>query len=426
MKLVFASTFYYRRGGLESYLFKTKELLERKGHHIVPFATDYFENYDSEYSDYFCKYYDVSSEALSKPFKENLQALMNLFFNREAYIKIQRLVRETKPDLLQGFNMARNLSFSVFKGAKDAGVPTIMRISDYALFCPCAIGIDGAGELCTEFSCTGMNFSKILSKRCVHNSLIASFFGLFEVKTIFLLGAYNKYVDYFIAPSRFIRDIFIKHYKIPSERICYLPVFIDSSNASSADADDGYFLYAGRLSKEKGVMTLLKAIERNAKLKLIIAGAGPAEAELKAYCTNNKIGNIEFLGFQKYSDLQDLIKRCRAVILPSECYENSPNIVLESYNYYKPVIASKIGGIPEIVKDGETGFLFEPRKHEDLYSKIEYLASNKVLAADMGQRAKRLVEQEFNAAKHYAGLIEIYKKALLKQTNNLKFTCSAQ
>ncbi len=393
-------------------MFKAKELLEAHGHQVAPFATDYYENEDTEYSVYFCKFYDVSKEALSKPFSENLQAVMNMFFNREAYRKIKELIIKTKPDIVQGFNIPRNLSFSVFKAARDMGVPTILRLSDYALLCPCSTGVDGRGELCSEFSCTRFNYAKILMRRCVHNSVLASLFGCLDVQVIFLLRAYQKYVDYFIAPSQFIRNIFIQYYKIPPERIFYLPIFINSSNASLPDSDDGFFLYAGRLSKEKGITTLLQAIKKNGKRKLIIAGTGPLEAEYKDYCVKNKISNVEFPGFKNYAEIEDLIRRCRAVILPSEGYENSPNIILEAYRNSKPVIASRIGGIPELVKEWTTGLLFEPKDTDELSSKIEFLAAHQTEASRMGYKGHMLIEQEFNVEDHYIRLMGIYKQTL--------------
>ncbi len=414
MKIIFASAFYYRRGGLESYIFKAKELLESYGHGIVPFATDYYQNDITEYSKYFCRFYDVSKDGLSKPLKENIITVTNMFFNLDAYRNVKRLIKATMPDLLQGFNIPRNLSFSVFKAAKDMGIPTIMRLSDYALLCPCSVGIDGKGEICSDFSCCGLNFVKVLMRRCVHNSVAASFLGCLEVKMILLFEAYKKYVDYFIAPSQFIRNVFIKYYKIPSERIFYIPIFIDLSNASFSDSDDGFFLCAGRLSKEKGITTLLQAIKGHEKHKLIIAGTGPMEAKYIEYCKENKITNVEFVGFKKYEDLRKLIKRCRSVILPSEWYENSPNIVLEAYSFCKPVIASRIGGIPEIVRDCETGLLFEPKDHNDLSSKIKFFADHPEKAAEIGKRGRIFIEQELNAEKHYLSLMEVYNLAISK------------
>lgn len=393
-------------------MFKTKELLETHGHQVVPFSTDYHQNDKTEYSEYFCKFYDVSKEAVSKPIKENMQAITNMFFNREAYGKVKKLISEARPDILQGFNIPRNLSFSVFKAAGDMGIATIMRLSDYALLCPCSTAIDGSGELCSEFSCSSLNFTKVLMRRCVHNSSAASLLGGLEVKAILLSGAYRKYVDYFIAPSRFVKNVFIQYFKIPPERIFYLPVFIDTFDVPPSDIDDGYFLYAGRLSREKGIITLLQAIKRHEKHKLLIAGTGPSEAEYKEYCVNNKITNVEFLGFKKYADLKELIRRCRAIVLPSEWYENSPNIVLEAYLYGKPVIASRIGGIPELVKDRDTGLLFEPKNADELSSKIEFFTAHQAEAARMGRKGRMFIEQELNAEEHYTRLIEIYKHAL--------------
>ncbi len=418
MKIIFASKFYYRRGGLEAYLFKTKELLEAQGHQVIPFSTDFYENYETEYSEYFCRYHNLSQEEFSKNVSfGKFKAIGNMFFNMEAYNKMKQLIEKTKPDIVQGFGVTKHLSYSIFKAAKDMGVPTIMRLSDYAILCPNTTAVDGFGEICHDFSCAKNDFTKILKRKCIHRSVLASVIGKCEVKTNIMLDVYKKYVDYFIAPSRFIRRIFIDHFRISPQRIYYLPIFLDALNDSALESDEGYFLYAGRLSSEKGVYTLLKAFSINNKYKIVIAGTGPDEKALKEFAQKENV-NAEFIGFQNYESLKRIIKKCSAVIIPSEWYENSPNIILEAYAQGKPAIGSNIGGIPELIEEGETGYLFNMGDVVDLADKVRWIYENKSTTYKMGRKAKEVLTQKYSQDEHYEHLVNIYstirkKKVLL-------------
>jgi len=411
MKIIFASKFYYITGGLESYLFRAKQLLEANGHEVIPFSTNHPDNYKTVYSKYFCKHYELSREGRSRSIMDNIKAVINMVHNRDAYLKMKQLILDTKPDIVQGFGVTRHLSYSIFKASKELNIPTIMRQSDYALLCPVTSALDGWGRLCPDFSCSKGNLTKILKRRCIHDSFVTSFIGNLEHNINLHLKTYKRNIDYYIAPSLFLRDIFIKHYGVSPDRIFYLPVFIDSNNVPVANSDDGYFLYAGRLTREKGVATLLKAIKKDSRSKLVIAGFGTMEDEFKKYAEKNNI-NVHFAGYQNFDNLQELIKRSRAVIVPSEWYENSPNIVLEANTHGKPVIGANIGGIPEMIEDNLTGLIFEMGNSDDLCSKIKYLMDNPNKATEMGKRARLFVEQERNAEKHYQSLMEIYNSAV--------------
>jgi glycosyltransferase involved in cell wall biosynthesis len=413
MKIIFASKYYYRRGGLESYLFKAKELLESYGHQVIPFSTNYFQNYETEYSRYFTKYYDLSEKGHSE-ILNNINATVNMFFNREAYNRMINLIKETKPDLVQGFGVTKHLTYSIFKAAKDMGVPTIMRLSDYAILCPNSTAVDASGEICSDFSCSTRDFSRILKNKCIHDSLIASIIGKCEVKVNLLLNVYKKYVDYFIAPSRFIRNIFIERFGISPQRIVYLPIFIDSKSEILSESDNEFYLFAGRLSREKGIYTLLNAFEKNKKNKLVIAGTGPKEGDLKKYVQEKGI-NAQFVGFKDYESLQHLIKKSNAVIIPSEWYENSPNIVLEAYVQGKPVIGARIGGITELIEDNKTGLLFEAGNADDLAEKINLINTDSNLVFDMSRNAKAMIKDKYASDDHYEQLMNIYKFATRKK-----------
>lgn len=409
MKIIFASKFYYRRGGLEAYLFKAKDLLESRGHTVIPFSTDCKDNISTAYAKYFCKYYDISR--INKfNFKANLEAFLNMFFNRQAYDKIGALIEDEKPDILQGFGVTKHLSGSIFKAARQKGIATIMRLSDLALFCPASLGSCGCGKVCEDLACAGAGLNlKIVRYKCIQNSLAASAIGLLETKINRILDYYRKYVDYFIAPSEFIKQMYIKHYGVAADKIGYLPVFFDAGSVTPSGNDKGYFLYAGRIDKSKGIAALLEAFKELPHEKLLLAGDGPERLQFEDYARQHKI-NSEFLGFQQQKELNVLLDGCRALILPSFSYENSPNIVLEAFSYNKPVIASDIGGIPELVRNEVNGLLFAAGDPEQLAGKVECLAKNIRKANELGVNGRNFLIRELNPQSHYERLMEIYKK----------------
>lgn len=393
---------------MEAYLFKAKELLERHEHQIIPFSVNHYKNYESKYAKYFCTYYDLSQKGISQhTVSSKIKAMMNMYFNAEAYKKMKDLCIDIKPDIVQGLGVARNLSYSIFKAAKNMNIPTVMRLSDFSLLCPSTTAMDGWGDICSDYTCSRHNLLKILRRKCIYGSMMATIIGELEFMYKTLIKAYKKHVDYFIAPSRFLQQTFIKYYKLTPERIIYLPIFFDCTNIKCSETDEGYFLYAGRMSREKGVMTLLKAVGKGSRVSLILAGTGPMENELKEYAVKHNL-NVRLVGYQDFKDLQILIKNCRAVIVPSECHENSPNIVLEAYAYGKPVIGSHIGGIPEVVFKGETGLTFNAGNEDQLNEKIEQLHANPFSAKTMGKNGRYILEKNFNAENHYQKLMEIY------------------
>jgi glycosyltransferase involved in cell wall biosynthesis len=171
----------------------------------------------------------------------------------------------------------------------------------------------------------------------------------------------------------------------------------------------------GRLSAEKGIKTLIRAMTKIPHIKLRIAGSGPEETELKQFANDVKV-DAEFLGYLPYEKIKNVMNESSAMIVPSECFENSPNVVLESYALGRPVIGADIGGIPELVFDGETGYAFAPGDHHDLAEKIMKLTGNVERANEFGRNGYRLIKEKFNEDMHYKGLMSIYE-SLIKRTH---------
>ena len=184
---------------------------------------------------------------------------------------------------------------------------------------------------------------------------------------------------------------------------------IDDTKPIGDTRDDGYFLFIGRLSREKGVATLAQAHQQmQHPLPLKIAGDGPLYQDLRT-----RFPQAEFLGYQQQGEgLNDLIRHARAVIVPSEYYENCSMSVLEAMSFAKPVVGGDIGGIPEQVRDGQEGRLFEPGNVSALATILDDLAQNPELARELGLRARQRLENKYALRVHMDALMALYQKLL--------------
>ncbi len=215
------------------------------------------------------------------------------------------------------------------------------------------------------------------------------------------------YIDHFIFVSRFAMDKHIEFNKGFEPRSSHLYNFTGFTNEKIIDGSGHAFLYYGRLSKEKGLGTLLTAAAR-LKLDLTIAGTGPLQDLVTDYASGNS--NIRYVGFKSGNELIELVSNSSFIIVPSEWYENNPMTVIEAYALGKPVIGSRIGGIPEIVKDPDTGFLFEPGNPDDLIRVISRASAvNSEDYLKMAENARNIASEKFSSESHYNKLLSIYE-----------------
>jgi len=218
------------------------------------------------------------------------------------------------------------------------------------------------------------------------------------------------YVDHFIFVSKFSRQKHIDFDTRFSDKSSLLYNFTFIPERSSHIQNRSFLLFFGRLSKEKGLLTLLDAI-KNTNLNLKIAGSGPLQKDVENYASD--FTNIEYLGYKSGKELENLINHSSYIIVPSEWYENNPMTVLEAFANGKPVIGANIGGIPEIVIDGKTGFLFESRSTEGLKNKIEEGESlGSAQYINLAEEARSFAELNFSPQSHYNKLMQIYSKVL--------------
>jgi glycosyltransferase involved in cell wall biosynthesis len=395
MKILMANKFFFHKGGAEVVMFQEREHLLHSGQEVIEFSMQDERNFDSAYESHFVHGKDYrTGHGLSK----KVRLALSFVHSREAVRKIAGLIDEVQPDLMHCHNVYHQMTPSIINVAKSRGIPVVLTLHDSKPVCPTYLRLR-AGRPCSL--CLDGDFRQVLMNRCAGGSIKESALLYAEATIQRWLGSYEK-VDRFLAPSRFMRDSALHRFR--SEQVILLYNGVDTDEIEVSTRDEGYVLYLGRLSKEKGVETLLRAHGDAGSWDLVIAGTGPLARDLQM-----QYRSARFVGQLSGEALKTTIAGASAIVVPSECYENCPMSVLEAMAYGKPVVASRIGGIPELVVDGETGVLFEPGDADELRTHLSRLMSNAPLRVRMGAAGRTRAEREFPIEKHNAGLIDIYR-----------------
>jgi glycosyltransferase involved in cell wall biosynthesis len=397
--------YYYLKGGAERYFFELGRMLTARGHEVVPFSMLDEENEPSQYAEFF-----VSPSAFDKRGRlwEKIGAAARVVFSVEARRRIAALAERVRPDVAHLHNIAHQLSPSILYGLKDCGVPVVQTLHDYKLICPNYQMFVG-GAVCER--CRGGRYYRAVLHRCLQGSLARSLNVCVEAYLHAALGTYRRLVDLFVAPSRSLRERMIAH-GVDQSRIVHVPHAI-SLDGYEPDYDlGGYAAYIGRLAVGKGAETVLAAAARARGVAFKIAGTGPLAEALRARAAHMGLDNVEFLGYVTGEELRSTYLGALCVIVPSECYENSPLTVFESFAYGKPVVGASIGGIPELVIDGETGLLFEPGDGAGLAERVSRLAHDRRCAGRLGREARAKLERDHSPELHCDRILEIYERVM--------------
>ena len=397
MRILVANNYYYMRGGAERVMFNDMQSLTANGEDVVPFSVSDPANTPSEHSANFAQGVEVHA---TNPLRKLRAAGEAIHCGRTARA-FATVLDKVQPDVLHCHNIYGRLTTSILLVARRRGIPAVLTVHDYKVVCPSYLMLRD-GKPC--HACVDGNYYRCGAYRCHKNRVAESVVYSAEAYFARLSQSYSA-ISTFLCPSKFIADLLIRS-GIAADRVTYHPNSVDTQSFQPSYEGD-YVLYAGRLSREKGISTLIEALTET-NIPLRIAGAGPLEASLQAQVDKAGKSNITFEGHCDTGRLARLYQNAAFVVVPSEWYENAPMSILEAFAYGKCVVASNIGGIPELVTDGETGYLFPWGHAADLRSAVSKLWLDAEARRRMGRSARKLAEVRFSQNVRTASLLKIY------------------
>ncbi len=417
MKILMVNKFLYPNGGSETYIFKLGEQLQKKGHEVQYFGMEHagrivgnrLECYTSDMN-----FHAGGVGKLLYPFR--------IIYSGEAKRKMRRVLEDFRPDVVHlnniNFQLTPSIIYAVraFEKKRGKRIKIVYTAHDYQWVCPNhMMRIPATGQIC--FACRGGDFKQCSKNRCIHDSRVKSLLGTIEAGFYAMRKTYGM-VDVIICPSEFMKKQ-LDTDPLLAEKTVMMHNFIDKDTAvagkthgkkkkrrekaevfgTAADGDrpaGDYVLYFGRYAEEKGTLTLLEACRALPEIPFVFAGTGPLEGRV------NQAPNVENRGFVAGEELRRLIAQARFSVYPSEWYENCPFSVMESQMYGTPVLASDLGGAPELVQPGRTGDLFRGGDAQELTEHIKELWEDPELCRAYSENCRSI---NFDTAEEYCAKI---------------------
>lgn len=384
--ILIVHNYYQIPGGEDSVVINEKKMLESNGHKVFMYTRH-------------------NNEIKELNMLGRIRLAFDTIYSIKTIREVKKIIKENKIDIVHVHNTFPLISPSVYKAAYDCGVKVVQTIHNFRLLCPSATFTCNGG-ICEKCLSGGLKFS--IRNKCYRNSRVQTFIVVLMLKINRIIGSYAKVSNY-IALTNFSKQKLSM--LVPKDKIVVKPNFINKKNTETISVENrNYFMFLGRIDKLKGIDILLDAWKSIKGEKLIIVGSGPEEDRVKNYIYNNKIDNIDFLGYRKKEEVIDLLSKAKALIIPSQWYEGLPMTLVESFSMNVPVIASKLGNLENLVNDGVNGLLFKYDDKFDLANKINQVSNDKELAFKLSIGAKVSFEELYNKEINYQTLINIYSK----------------
>jgi glycosyltransferase involved in cell wall biosynthesis len=412
MNILMANWTWYPSGGDWTYIDSVCKMYEKQGHHIIPFSVKNEKNFPTPYDRYFLDPVNYKQYYHKKPIISGINTALKSIYSVEAKKKLKLLLNENKVDLVQLNSISNYHTPSIIPVIKKAKIPIVWRILDYRLICPnSTLYVDG--QVCT--ACFNNQFYNCIVNKCKKKSLLASSLLAIENYT-YAMFPLHKQVDLFLFQSEFTRDMFVKFgYDKNKTHIIENPY--ESNQVEPKYKGENYILYFGRIEKEKGIYTLLDAMKLLPDHQLKIVGNGNELDSSIAYASKESIHNVEFLGPKWNKELDPIIRDCEFVIIPSEWHEPSPYVALQSFSFGKPVIASKMGGLNDLIEENVNGLFFKPGNALDLSNKIDSLINNKQLIQTMGENARHILNTKYSPERYYTDTMNVFTDLINTKSN---------
>jgi len=330
-------------------------------------------------------------------------AFTKSIYSSSAKKEFSTILKREHPDVVHVHNLYPLISPSVLVACRESDVPVVMTCHNYRLICPTGLFFDG-GEICKRCK-DGREYWCVL-KNC-RNNIFESFCYASRNAVARKMRFFQDNVTFYVPPTEFVKHKLVDA-GFPEEWIRVIPNMVSIPDSDVDPSSGDYVAYAGRISPEKGIDTLLAAATKVHEVPVRLAGEGPRMAQMVKDAPKNAI----FVGFLKGVDISAFYEKARFLVVSSICFESFGLVVVEAMSYGLPVIASRIGGIPEIVEDGVTGFLFEPGNADELAEKMKLLWENPELCRQMGKAGREKAIREYSEDVYYERLMAVYDEAL--------------
>jgi glycosyltransferase involved in cell wall biosynthesis len=408
MKILFCNKYNFPFSGTEVYLFELMALLRSRGHEVALFSMADSRGEASPFDQHLVPHIDFKDETVGCLARAKLG--VHAIYSTDARQRLRKMLHAFRPDIAHVRNIYHHLSPSILWELKEQRIPTLYHLNDFKLICP-VYNMVTNGHAC-ERSCTG-NYWKMLSKGCYEGRISSATVLMAEAYVHHWIGTYGKCVDHFLTPSQFAKEQLTQN-GFSAEKITVLPHFQNLPETVPPSSNHSPVLYFGRLSPEKGVDHLLRAMKTLPQVRLQVAGDGPQRPELEGLAHALGLENVEFTGHLSGKDLERRIAAACFTILPSLAYETLGKSILESYAWRRPVVATDLGSRRELVREGETGLLYPPGDVEKLSGAISYLAQRPQQVQEMGAAGRQLVATHHSPAAHYQELMQLYEQVCSK------------
>ncbi len=416
MRILQVNKFLYPKGGAEIVCLGLSEMLRKAGHEVFHFGMSDSRNTVGEDADCFPREIDYHADrSLSQRIGEAARTL----YGREARRGMEKLIDRRHPDIIHAHNIYHQLTPAILEPARKRGIPVMLTLHDYKLACPVYTFLRD-GEICEE--CLKGGTGALLRHRCKGGSLSESLVLWAEDRLHRWLKSYERGVDLFTSPSRFLLKKMVEG-RVDPDSIVYLqnalPLsqdWIERPYQAPPVSTRPDLLWVGRMSYEKGLDTLLRALARSrSNLRLLLVGDGPEEAALRTLSQSLSLGDsVEFLGRVPRERVAELILSSHGTVIPSEWYENAPLSILESLALGRAVIASELGGIPEMLEHERTGWLFPAGNENALAGLLDRWADMGPARGDAGRAAWEDARARFHPGDVLETTLGFYRKLLGK------------
>ena len=396
MKILVIHNDYKMHGGETAVFAAEIQLLKNAGHTIITYTRN-------------------NREIANYSFFNKLLFFPNAVFSRQSYVEVRQLVKKERPDIAHIHNVFPLISPSVYAALHGEGVPIVQTVHNFRFLCPNGLFLTH-GHLCER--CKFGNTFHAVYLKCYRNSTLLSLLYAVTIGLHRKLGTFNR-IDRFIALTEFTKDKLTEARFTKAEKISVLGNYLQMPlpRLLYTKPSDGYVAYLGRLSEEKGISTLIKAVAGIDRLTLKIAGDGPERKNLQEMVKELKLKQVEFVGHITGEDKWNFLRNAICMVIPSKWYENFGLSILESMAVGTPVIGSNLGGIPHIIKDRQNGLIFDHSKPEDLKQKILWLLDSPDETITIAQRGRETIEKDYTSQKHEQQLMRIYEMLIQKQTD---------